>query len=127
MSALIQRLYPQDIQACTKAYYPHHLANQLSIGLCDCNMFEACLEWVCGTLGTLNKILKFDVPLSIQQRFGLNALMAIASKSVASNTYQTDFSEKAFRVLKKLYIGVSYRRVTGKEGVIYNLIYTLLY
>lgn len=109
MSSLTQRLYPQDIQACCKAYYPHHLANQLTIGLCDCNMFESCLEWVCGTLGTLHSILKYNVPLSIQQRFGLNALLAVASKSVASNTCQSDFCENAFKIIKILYEGVSYK------------------
>ncbi|XP_061392771.1 lysosomal-trafficking regulator [Musca vetustissima] len=107
MGSLTQRLYPQDIQACTKAYYPHHLANQLAIGLCDCSMFESCLEWVCGTLGSLQNILKCNVPLSIQQRFGLNALLAIASKSVASSTCQTNFSENAFKILKRLYEGES--------------------
>ncbi|XP_073836840.1 lysosomal-trafficking regulator mauve [Musca autumnalis] len=103
MSSLTQRLYPQDLQACTKAYYPHHLANQLTIGFCDCNMFESCLEWVCGTLGSLQNILKYGALLSIQQRFGLNALLAIASKSVASSTCQSDFSENAFKILKTLY------------------------
>ncbi|XP_075162277.1 lysosomal-trafficking regulator mauve [Haematobia irritans] len=104
MNALTQRLFPQDVQACMKAYYPHHLANQLSIGHCDCNMFESCLEWVCDKIGSLNNMLKADMSLSIKQRFGLNALMAIASKSVASSASQSDFSEKAFQILKKLYM-----------------------
>ncbi|XP_013105656.2 lysosomal-trafficking regulator [Stomoxys calcitrans] len=104
MNALTQRLFPQDIQACTKAYYPHHLANQLSIGYCDSNMFESCLEWVCDKMGSLPNLLKCEVSLSIQQRFGLNSLLAIASKSVASSTCQSNFSAKAFKVLKKLYL-----------------------
>lgn len=109
ISALTQRLFPQDIQVCIKAYYPHHLANQLSIGVCDNNMFESCLEWVCGTIGCFQNILTCAHSMCIQQCFGLNALLAIASKSVATSTCQSDSSEKAFKVLRKLYMGVSGR------------------
>lgn len=107
ISALTQRLFPQDIQVCTRALYPHHLANQLSIGFCDSNMFESCLEWVCGTIASMDKIISTDINLHIQNRFGLNALLAIASKSAATSNIQQEFTEKAFKVLKKLYLGVS--------------------
>lgn len=102
-SALIQRLFPQDIQACIKSLYPYHLANQLSIKLCDVSMFESCLEWVCGTMSSLETILSCDIPLRVQNRFGLNALLAIATKSVASMNIQPVLSENAFKILKKLY------------------------
>ncbi|TMW51472.1 hypothetical protein DOY81_003443 [Sarcophaga bullata] len=105
VSALTQRLYPQDIQVCIKALYPHHLANQLSIRFCDIGMFESCLDWVCGTMSSLETILSCDIPLRVQNRFGLNALLAIATKSVAAINHQHDFSEKGFNALKKLYIG----------------------
>lgn len=104
ISALTQRLFPQDIQVCIKTWYPHHLANQLSIGVCNRTMFETCLEWVCGTMSSLDTILNCDIRLRLQNRFGLNALMAIASKSTAG---QLDFCDKAFKVLKKLYLEVS--------------------
>ncbi|KAI8121400.1 hypothetical protein FF38_05913 [Lucilia cuprina] len=105
ISALTQRLFPQDIQVCIRAFYPHHLANQLSVGFCDSNMFEACLEWVCGTLGSLDSILNCGINLHIQNRFGLNALLAIASKSAATTNIQLEFTGKAFKVLKQLYLG----------------------
>ncbi|XP_065359183.1 lysosomal-trafficking regulator [Calliphora vicina] len=104
ISALTQRLFPQDIQVCIRALYPHHLANQLSIGFCDSNMFESCLEWVCGTMGSLDSILSCDIYLPIQNRFGLNALLAIASKSATTSNIQHEFAEKAFKILKHLYL-----------------------
>lgn len=118
VSALTQRLYPQDIQVCIKALYPHHLANQLSIRFCDIGMFESCLEWVCGTMSSLETILSCDIPLRVQNRFGSNALLAIATKSVAAINLQHDFSEKAFSALKKLYLGVSvyYFNMFGKKN-----------
>lgn len=106
VSALTQRLFPQDIQVCIKALYPYHLANQLSISFCDSNMFDSCMEWVCGTMGSLDTILNRNINLRIQSRFGLNALLAIASKSAATSNIQQEFSEKAFKTLKQLYLGV---------------------
>uniref|UniRef100_A0A1A9W7K7 Lysosomal-trafficking regulator n=1 Tax=Glossina brevipalpis TaxID=37001 RepID=A0A1A9W7K7_9MUSC len=103
MGALVQRLPSQDLQLCFKNLYCHHLANQLTIYPIDISNFETCLEWVTGQLCNLQSFLICDIRLNVEQRFALNALLAIASKSTMVVNSSTDFSEKCFIVLRNLY------------------------
>ncbi|KAL9905520.1 lysosomal-trafficking regulator mauve isoform 2-T7 [Glossina fuscipes fuscipes] len=103
MGALVQRLPSQDLQLCFKNLYCHHLANQLTIYPIDMGNFETCLEWVTGQLCNLQSFLICDTRLHIEQRFALNALLAITSKATMAINSSADFNDKCFIILRNLY------------------------
>lgn len=107
MGALVQRLPSQDLQLCFKNLYCHHLANQLTIYPIDMGNFETCLEWVTGQLCNLQSFLICDTRLHIEQRFALNALLAITSKATMAINSSVDFNDKCFIILRNLYAMVS--------------------
>ncbi|KAH8234811.1 hypothetical protein KR032_003569 [Drosophila birchii] len=80
LEVLTKRLANGEVNAAIKSLYPVHLANQLTIHGCDIAMFEACLAWTSGVHGSLADILNGEEQLRIRQRFGLQALLAIAER-----------------------------------------------
>lgn len=108
LNALTKRFTCDDIYVCIQNYYGFHLANQLTIHPIDMNMFENCFEWVTDQLyTTMNYISNCDntmpMKLRIRQRLGLNALLAIASKSPLSPSISSNSIEKIFKILQNMY------------------------
>lgn len=97
LEVLTKRLASGELNAATKQLYPLHLANQLTIHGCDIAMFEACLAWTSGVHGSLADMLNGEAPLRIRQRFGLQALLAIAEA--------TD-PQRVFKALLRVYLQV---------------------
>lgn len=113
LQSLTARFSTEDIHVCSQNFYDYHLANQLTIYSVDMNMFESCLEWVTGYKCTnLSTTLdcNYDMPkIYIQQRLGLNALLAIASKSPLSSSISCNSIEKIFKILQDMYNTVCYK------------------
>ncbi|XP_030373390.1 uncharacterized protein LOC115623261 [Scaptodrosophila lebanonensis] len=99
LSALTQRLAPSELLSATKQLYPLHLANQLTIHNSDEQMFEACVAWVSGIPGNLDTFLNCDTKLCIRQRFGIQAVVAIAMKN---NNWGSE--DRVFKTLQRLYL-----------------------
>ncbi|XP_055840960.1 lysosomal-trafficking regulator isoform X2 [Episyrphus balteatus] len=99
LTALTKRIPPSELGVFTKKFFPQHLANQLAIYSTDVNMFETCLEWVTGLYGSLEAFAEYEY-ISINNRFGLHSLLSILTKTDG----QANFSAKAFKVLKTIYL-----------------------